>query len=390
MADLTPPELILDNYQQLMIDSLVHTNIVSGGEFTDIDPAGFMAPFAGTMSYVGSELLYKANLASIAAAKSFITNVLGVPDDQGVKTIIEVQFGLTTALSTNFIVPSNFQISDSSGLFRFYTIGNLIIPSGAIYGTIQAIAEEADDKYNISAGFINTFSQPLTYLSYVINTTTVVSGRDAQPVEDLIEKSAQSIRNRNPVSALDFEELSVAIMGVGSRAKCIGLLGLNKLIDDPQPGVVHLFLLDTVGKPTEQGTMSTVGNTISPRLMLGTRLLISPMEQLEISIDVIANSTGLFTMQELSDRLWDALLIYFNSSTYPIGDSGAVILEEVKFILRSVTGVIISYVTINQDPLNIPMPNNWTQVKLTGLNIELVDSQGVIFRDNHFIVTQDD
>ncbi|AND75607.1 baseplate tail protein [Nostoc phage A1] len=240
-TDLNAPQLVVDDYEQLIIDSLVHTNVVSNGEFTDLDASGFMRPFAGTMAYAGSELLYKANLASIAAAKSFFKNVLGVPEDTGTKATTTLQFGLSASLSTDFIVPINFQVSDLSGTLRFYTIGNLVIPAGATFGTIEAIAEDIGEKYNVSANFIDQYSTPLTYLQYVTNIRPATNGRSGETIDNLIERCAQIIRIRNPVSALDFEQLAELTMGEGSRCKAIGLLGINKIVTDPQPGVVHLF-----------------------------------------------------------------------------------------------------------------------------------------------------
>jgi hypothetical protein len=381
MADLVAPQLVLDNYEQLIIDALIHQNIVSNGEITDIDPAGFMRPFVGTMAFAGSELLYTANQSAIAAAKSFLANVVGTPENVGSKATVTLQFGLTTSLATDFIVPDNFQVSDFSGTLRFYTNGNLVIPSGATVGQITATAEAIGTVYNLSLGVISNISIPLTYLDYVTNITPSTGGNEPEIVEDLIERAAQIIRIRNPVSAIDFEQLSMSIMGTGSRCKAVGLLGINKITTDKQPGVVHLFLLDSGGNPATPAFISNVGNTLSPRIMLGTRLLISPMEIFDISISMIANNTGVFTPQILADRCWDALQNYFDYKQITIGEP--VLLEEVKYAVRDIGGITISYLDMNEDALNIPMPNAWTIPRIISLSLELVDSQGVVFRDTY-------
>ncbi|XAI95719.1 baseplate wedge protein [Dolichospermum phage Dfl-JY23] len=380
VTDLNAPQLVIDDYEQLIIDSLLHTNVVSNGDFTDLDASGFMRPFAGTMAYAGSELLYKANLASIAAAKSFFKNVLGVPEDTGSKATTIIQFGLSASLSTDFIVPINFQVSDLSGTLRFYTTGNLVIPAGATFGTITAIAEDIGEKYNVSAGFIDQYSTPLTYLEYVINITPATNGRSGETITNLIERCSQIVRIRNPVSALDFEQVAQLIMGDGSRCKAIGLLGINKIVDDPQPGVVHLFLLDSTGTPATPTLISTVGATLQPRIMLGTRLLISPMEQLDIELDLIALSDNTKTFETLSEDILAALQIFFNPINMTPGEP--ILIEEVKFAIRSVGGLSISYLQMNENALNIPMPNDWTIPRLVSLGLELTDSEGVVYRDN--------
>jgi hypothetical protein len=383
MADLIAPQLVIDNYEQLIIDALIHSNVVSDGEITDIDPAGFMRPFVGTLAFAGSELLFTANQSAIAAAKSFLANVVGTPENVGTKARTTLQFGLSTTLATDFIVPANFQVSDFSGVYRFYTDGNLVIPAGTTTGQITATAEEVGNRFNLTLGVISNVSVPLTYLDYVTNITPSTGGSEAEIIDDLIERASQIIRIRNPVSAIDFEQLAVAIMGTGSRCKAVGLLGINKVLEDPQPGVVHLFLLDSGGNPATPVFISNIGNTLSPRIMLGTRLLISPMETFDVHIELIANSTGIFTPQILADRCWEALQTYFDYKQYPIGEP--ILLEEVKYAVRNVGGIIISYLDMNGDALNIPMPNQWTIPRLTSLFVELVDEQGITFRDTYII-----
>jgi uncharacterized phage protein gp47/JayE len=388
VTDLNAPQLVIDDYEQLIIDSLVHTNVVSNGEFTDLDPSGFMRPFVGTMAYAGSELLYKANQASIAAAKSFFRNVLGVPEDTGSKATLTLQFGLSASLSTDFIIPINFQVSDLSGTLRFYTTGNLVIPAGATFGTITAIAEDIGEKYNVSTGFIDQYSTPLTYLEYVTNITPATNGRSGETVSNLIERCAQIIRIRNPISALDFEQFAQLVMGEGSRCKAIGLLGINKLIDDPQPGTVHLFLLDSNGIPATPALISTVGAALQPRIMLGTRLLISPMEQWNIELELIALSDNSKTFETLSDQIESALKVFFSPVNLTPGES--VLIEEVKFAIRSIGGLSISYLQLNENALNVPMPNLWTIPQLVSISLELTDSEGVVYRDNIITVSNPD
>jgi hypothetical protein len=386
---LNPPVLVIDNYEELIINALVHANVVSNGEITDINPSGFLRPFVGTMSYVGSELLYKVNLCAIAAAKSFLSSVVGINEDLGNKATTTLQFGLATTLTSNFLIPAGYQVSDSSGLIRFYTQAALVIPAGSNFGTVDAIAEEIGEGYNIDPGVIQIFTVPLTYLDYVVNVTPGRGGRLGETDINLVERAAQKIRIRNPVSALDFEQLAEEILGVGSKAKCIGLLGINRDVSVIEKGVVHLFLLSSLGEPVSASTASFVGNTLSPRLNLGTRLLVSPMSQLDITISLICElKASDKTVDNLTDEVYDALSDYFKPVNFPVG--GSILLEEVKYQVRSVGGLIISYLDINGEALNTPMPNDWTQANFVSLTIQIVDLNGVVFNDTRFRVLNGD
>jgi uncharacterized phage protein gp47/JayE len=369
MTDLTPPKLTIDNYQELITDSLEHMKIVSNGAITDTSPAGFMRPFVGTLAFVASETLFLANMAAEAAAKTFLSEVVGVPVDNGAFASVTLEFRLSAQLTTPFTVPINFQCSDTSGTLRYYTTSNLVIPAGVIAGEVTAIAEEVGAKYNLSAGQINTFTTPLTYLASVVNITDATGGREVESPSDLVDRAAIAIRSRNPVSALDFEQLATLILGDGSRAKAIGLLAADKITKEL--GVVHLFLLNADGTQPSQAQISVVGSQLATRLMLGTKLLISQIELEDVYIDVIVNNVGVESASDLADNIFTSLNNYFDNRTYPIG--GSVLLEEVKYIIRDVGGITIEYLEINQQALNISMPTKWTLPKFTGVNVDVID-----------------
>jgi uncharacterized phage protein gp47/JayE len=385
MSDLTPPILTIDNYQELITNALEHAKVVSNNEITDTSPAGFLRPFVGTLAYVASETLYLANMSAETAAKSFLTEVVGITTDVGSKASVTLEFRLNAQLTTNFIVPVNFQCSDTSGTLRFYTTENLVISAGALSGSVAAIAEEIGENYNLAAGLINNFSVPLTYLDSVINPVAATGGRSAETVNNLIEKSAIAIRSRNPVSGYDFEQLATTILGDGSRAKAIGLLAADKTT--LEPGVVHLFLLNSDGTQPNQAQIGVVGNQIATRLMLGTKLLISQIEYQEVYINVIVNNTEGQQNEQLATDIFTALVDYFDYRKFGIGES--ILLEEVKFVVRSVGGINIENLEINDNALNIAMPTQWTLPRFTGVNVDVLDGS-IIQSYSLFVPTADE
>lgn len=372
MADLNPPQLVIDNYQTLISNALTHMGIVSHGEMSDTSDGSFMTPFVSTMAYVGSELLYKANLASTAAALSFLAEVVGVPNNPGTQATTTLQFGLSTGLSSNYTIPQGFTVSDATGTLRYSTDADLVLPPGTLSGTVTATAENIRSSYNLPVGTINTVSHPLAYLSYVTNVTAATNGSEPQASSDLINRAAIALRNRNPVGELDFEEFATAILGTGSRAKAIGLLSADTTSEEL--GSIHLFLLDATGNPITAAQGATVGNTIANRLMLGTKLYISPINLVPIYVEVIVQADGTVDTQTLSDNAWTSLQTYLSLQTYPVGQD--VLLEEVKYNLRQNGGFTLSSLTLNSEPLNIAMPNDWSLPMCTALTIHVIDNLG--------------
>ncbi|AND75608.1 hypothetical protein [Nostoc phage A1] len=143
--------------------------------------------------------------------------------------------------------------------------------------------------------------------------------------------------------------------------------------------------MDVNGNPADPVTISTVGATLQPRIMLGTRLLISPMEVLNIELELIALSDSSKTFQQLADDILEALKVFFNPANLTPGEP--VLIEEVKFAIRSVGGLSISYLQMNDNAINIPMPNQWTIPRFSYIGFELTDSEGTVYRDNVVTVT---
>ena len=389
MTDLTPPKLVLDDYQQLIVDALLHTYTASEGQFAEFSPTDIVPAFISALAFAGSELLYKANLSSESAAKSFISSVVGVTRSEGRKSVTTIQFGLSTTLTSNFLIPAGFEVSTSGeDPKRFYTLEDLVILAGQNVGLVRAEAEAIGDEYNIGAGFLDSVSSPLTYLQYAINIEAATGGQDPEEIDNYIERVARILRLRNPVSGVSFEEIAQVVMGEGSRARCIGKLGQDKNVSNPQLGVVHLFLQDRYGKPATLETQNLVGNAVSPRLLLGVILYISPLEQYEVSIDLIIKSTGEKPANLLAEELYLAIKKYLSPSTFPIGQ--AVLIDEVKYYLREVGGFYIGSLHLNDLATNIPIPNSWTIAKLGYFSVQILDPSGANVYTNTFFEASGD
>jgi hypothetical protein len=183
------------------------------------------------------------------------------------------------------------------------------------------------------------------------------------------------MRLRNLVSADDYEQAAETLLGNGSVAKAIGLLGKDKTTREL--GAVHLFLLNASGEPANDAQLSYVKSELSNNLQLGTSLYASPIELIPISAEFTAKLTPGVNPEEAFDRLWEAFQGYLSPNNYPLGQD--LIFYEVGFALRN-TGVIkeAGNLTLNGSPSNIPILNDYTLPSTYSLFMQLVDENGVV------------
>ncbi|MDZ8259448.1 baseplate J/gp47 family protein [Nostoc sp. ChiQUE01b] len=275
-----------------------------------------------------------------------------------------------------FNIPQGFEVVDDSGVYSFLTDNLLQIPVGLISGSVTATAEEVGSAYNNPAYSITNITQPLAFLTGVTNPEAASGGTDLEEVSDTISRALNQIRLRNLVSTNDYEQAAETLLGNGSVAKAIGLLGKDKTTREL--GAVHLFLLNADGQPANEAQLSYIKSQLSGSLQLGTSLYTSPMEQIFISAEFTAKLTIGVNPEEAFDRLWEAFQEYLSPNSYPLGQD--LIFYEVGFALRN-TGVIkeAGNLILNGSPSNIPMPNDYTLPSAYSLFMQLVDENGVVF-----------
>ncbi|AFY49018.1 Baseplate J-like protein [Nostoc sp. PCC 7524] len=363
--------------EELALRSQARVFNESGGLLNDFSENSPVAALIQGQAFAGAELLYYINQLPLALVIDFL-KITGVERSLGTKATTTLTFTLITPQSTTFTIPEGFEVVDLSGRYSFFTDAPLQIPPGLTSGSVTATAEEVGSAYNLAPYTIVGATQPLTFLSQVVNTEPSSGGTDAETVEETISRGLAQLRLRNLVSANDYEQAAENILGQGSVAKAIGLLSQNKL-NTEELGAVHLFLLNANQEPANQAQISQVRNQLSSRIQLGTRLYISPMELLPISGDLIAKLVPGAKLDEVINDLWEAYQDYLNPSTYPPGQD--VIMNEVEYHLRLTGGIKdIQLLSLNNQPVNVPLPNLYTLPTPYSLFIQLVDVEGNIYQ----------
>ncbi len=349
---------------------------LSQGQLNDYSDGSPLNTLLRGQAFAGAELLYRANKLPLALIIKFLA-LTGVERNLGSKAVVSLTFTLTAARSSPFTIPQGFEVVSTAGNFKFLTKQNLIIPVGNVVGTVDAEAEDLGASYNVPAYSVTRITQPLAFLGGVVNTQPAQGGANAEPVENAINRGLAQIRARNLVSEIDFEDAAERLMGPGSRAKVIGLLGADKVTKTP--GAIHVFCLAAGGEPANTAQLNTVREGLNSSILLGTTLHVSPMEILEVIVDVYAKTSINFTADTVADRLWESLQTYLLPSNQTPGAS--IFIEEVRHALRFTEGVqLIDYILLNNTPNNVDMPEQYTIPVAAAMRLFLSDPLGNVFQ----------
>ncbi|BBD59511.1 hypothetical protein NIES2109_22980 [Nostoc sp. HK-01] len=379
MTDIstTLNSIILDDRDEETIVQQAQLRVfnASSGQLDDFTENSPVAALIQGQAFAASELLYKVNKLPIAVIIDFL-KVIGVERRLGTKATTTLTFTLTAPLSNTFIIPEGFEVIDVSGNLSFLTNTALSIPPGLVSGSVTATAEANGAAYNLAAYTLTGIPNPLTFLASVTNIDGSNGGSDAETDEEVISRGITELRVRSPISAADFEFIAERELGFGSRCIAIGLLGANRFTR--QLGAVHLFLLNADGTPANSAQLIKVQEAFASRVSLGSSLYVSPIELLNISGDLVARLAPGREPEETADELWEAFNTYLDPTQYPVGQD--IILNEVEYALRA-TGAIkdIQTLNLNGQPLNIPLPNQYTLPTAFSLNMSLVNEEGIIY-----------
>jgi Baseplate J-like protein len=252
----------------------------------------------------------------------------------------------------------------------------LTIPAGQQSGAVVVEAGDVGEGFNLPEGQIKQIAQPLAFLQSVVNTERVNGGTSPESESDWIARAFASLRLKAPISASDYEEFAQNILGVGSRAKAIGLLSGDTL--RLEKGSVHVFCLSSSRVPANAAEIAAVRNALTPIIQLGTRLYVSPMQVVPINLSVIAKIEDNQSPDDVADNLWQVFNEVLDPTQYEAG--AQLDPDEVAHSLRFAGGVkFLELVELNGDTLPIVLPNEYTLPTPYGAVFELVEPSGQIF-----------
>lgn len=350
-------------------------SFLSNGQLNDFSEGNPLAVLLRAQAFAQAEFLWRINKFPLRLIVEFM-RLAGVERKLETKAVVALTFTLSSPRPQAFQIPAGFEVVASSGNISFFTDSILTIPAGTLSGMVTATAKNPGTASNVPAYSLNRITQPLAFLSAVTNTTAASGGSNGETAEQAINRGFQQIRRRNLVSALDFEEAAVEILGVGAGAKCIGLLGPDQITITP--GAIHLFCLDVDGFPAGLGATSNVLNQLRPNILLGTTLTVSPMPISPVHIEVVARVTSDLLFETIADNIEQQVIQFF--SPQQLGAGQTCFIEELRHRIRFADGVsLVDYILLNELPNNVEPDTDYTKLQYASLTLRLTDGQGNLY-----------
>ena len=374
---LVYPTIDPRNEAQLVEQAIAAVYGYSNGALNDFSSSGPLRVLLEGLCFASAELLYYCNKIVDAIVVSYLSNY-GITRNLGTTATATLEITLSASFSNPITIPAGYIVQSQSGRVTFATSQQLVLPPGAISGTVPAIAQQIGKAGNVAAGSINQPLQPLAYVAGVTNPEAATGGSDEETQQEAIDRGIAQIRRRNLVSADDYEAEAIELLGVGAVAKAVGNLAGDKI--SQQLGSVHVFVLDAEGSQPNPATLTQIQTAMESRVMIGTAVWVSAIETIEADIKLIARIVEGEDPIATSQKLYEALKAYTMPGSYPIGLD--LILNEVEYTLRR-TGLIeyVESVTINNIGGNLGMPNDWSMPVITRLYSQLVDASGNVYRN---------
>lgn len=362
-------ELIVRQAQDLVA-------FLSNNQLNDFSEGSPLSVLLRAQAFAQAEFLWRINKFPLRLILEFM-RLAGVERVTQSKASVQLEFTLSSPRTTPFQIPAGFEVVASSGNLVFETDSILTIPAGNLSGVVTATSKGAGSIYNVPAFSLNRVTQPLAFLGAVTNPTAASGGSDGETVEQAINRGFAAIRRRNLVSALDFEEAAVEVLGLGSSAKCIGLLGADKITKTP--GAIHLFCLDASGFPAGLGNIQRVREALEPSILLGTTLYISEMPVEPVQIEVFARINKQLTFEQTTSNIENEIINFFSPAELEAGQT--VHIEELRHRIRFASGIsFIDYILLNGLPNNVEAPTDYTKLQYGSLSVNLSDGEGNLYQ----------
>lgn len=352
--------------EELIDQTLIRIQEASGNTLTDFRPGTAIRSLIEGQVFAIEELLWLLQWLPSATALE-IFRVYGITRLPGRRAKGEFQVLLKTPLTTEFILPSGYEIPYGEGFFT--TDSQLVIPAGVLMAPVVATASIEGDSMNVPA--LGLYHQPnMAYLEAIYNDVAIVGGASIEPLEDFILRGQRKVRNREVlISPSDYENAALEILG-GGKVVCIPRLSSDRL--SYAVGQVHLFLSYPDAGEVPAGICNDVKLQLSRQIFAGSDLWVSPMEFLYIIVEVVVD------VPQVSNTTANSIASQLYSYILNLSPGSTVRVSELAYVVRNtptVTGIDV--VLIDGNNINTAMPNDWTQPVLDTAIITLVQPGGI-------------
>lgn len=389
---LIAPRIFGDrDLREYMLD-VIETN--SGGAINDRAPHAPTVVITDAVEFCRLELEYAMDkIAAVAATRHLQT--CGIQRMLGRKAKVTLTFTLSATLP-QFVLSKGYMVT--GGGLEFFTDEDVLV-TNAYQFDVTATAKEEGLKYNCAAYTLTNLSQTRAYLAGVTNSEPARGGLDAETEDEAKARGFQAIRRKKGVliSADDFEQYAMEILGPGSVAKAVGLLTPDK--QSKKPGFVHIFCLNPNGTQLNSaqatGLQAEMSAQLPAFLQQGTQkkgtpiasgVTVSSIELYPLEISVVATLIPGDNPEVRAQAINQALTDYLTPGRLPLGQT--VVLYSLVTVVQnsgvedvqSVNALVAHYNSVTQTTSvetfysNIPLPNEWTAGFCLGTFITMVDA----------------
>lgn len=367
-SPITPPEIDPRNERELVEYGMSKIYEASNGKLNDFSSSSPARALVEGMAFSGAELLYFVNKFSTSVAYQFLA-ISGVMRKEGSYSKANLTFTLTAALSSPFTIPAGFLCTTSDRNLGFTTDFNLIIPAGAISGTVSATSEDLGTTYNVAAYTLTNISQPLSYLKSVENIEAASGGADQEDEDAFLNRAYASLRRTGLISVADYQDEVEAILGEGSAIKIIGNLAADKITE--RIGCVHIFALNPDYSLLSSAQLIDLQTSLQNKSHVSCNIYCSNAALFEVSVKVIAQYLEGTDPQAVAEDIYAALDKYLTPGKLPLG--ATILLKEVEYAVRNSAALkYVQSITLNGLSTNLALPFPYSAAYLDDLTVELV------------------
>lgn len=371
MTSFDIPSLILDpqNEEEVIQSAYDRIRSSSNGTINDFSPSSPIAALVEGQAFVYMELLWYLNQLPTALALE-VFRLLGIQRSPGATAKGYITFVLSASLATDFIVSAGYFIPHKDA--GFVTKNTLVIPAGSIEAKVLVEATREGSDLNVPPFGISSSGVSLTYLQSIYNDEYISGGADIEPLTDTVNRASTAVRTRGTlISQEDYEQVSAFLLGSGSYSTAFPLLTSDK--ETKTLGHVHVFLLDQKVQQPSVATCQAIQQELRDRSFTGAAIWVSPADIAYYDMEVVLKVQ---TIDEaLAERLEDALAEYLRPDNFGLGNT--LKIKELEYVVRNQEGVQeVITLTVNNEAVNVPMDNAYTQPKLGTLTVVLMDAIG--------------
>lgn len=373
---IAAPKLDPRTEREIAEASILRTYEASDRRLNDFSPGSVLRTLVEALAFVSAELLYHINKLPLAWSIRWLQTI-GIQRSLGSTASVTLTVTLTQPLSESWILPQGYAVLSRDRSRKYRTDEQLVIQPGNTVATVTATCTTGGIGGNQAKFEISQLVQSLPYLASITNLEPARGGTDAESFKQLQTRAFREVRRRGLVSASDFAEEAIKLLGPGAIALTIGgktESGANF------PGGVVVYALNPDGSTLNSAQLETLRETFQGKLVMGLTAFAANIDVVPLTIDVTARVFFGTNPDVIANRIAATLANNLTPGRLPIGR--ALLVDDLRHWVRLSGGVefvetigIARSGDVASRTLNFELPSDWSCGRLDQLRITLSDGK---------------